>query len=238
MPSRSTRSRPVFCVSRRITTDSPYCVGIVEMRMSIALPRMSTWKRPSCGKRFSEMSRPDISFRRNTSAGRDLRIGLGLQVQHAVDAETHMQVALLRLDVDVGGAHLGGVFEQVCSSLTTGASFSAASELIWVPKSASVCASSAVSSRDNALISPVRRYSRSMFSISCDSATTAIVSSRLSSRLSSSNANRSVGSARPTRNAPPLTPLSSSTIARKRRACASESVCTSVAFSENCFRLM
>ncbi len=53
-----------------------------------------------------------MSFRRSTSAGAIFAVGLGLQVQHAVDAKAHVQVLLLRLDVDVGRAYLGGVFEQ------------------------------------------------------------------------------------------------------------------------------
>ena len=58
-----------FRFSSRSTTDSPYCVGMVDMRTSIFWSRTMMFKRPSCGRRFSEMSRPAISFRRSTSAG-------------------------------------------------------------------------------------------------------------------------------------------------------------------------
>ena len=42
----------------------------------------------------------------------DLRVGLGLDVQHAVDAVADAQALLLRLDVDVGSAHPQGFGEQ------------------------------------------------------------------------------------------------------------------------------
>jgi hypothetical protein len=60
---------PPLWLSNRITTDSPNCVGMVEIRTSMLCARVFTLKRPSCGRRFSEMSRPDMSFRRETSAG-------------------------------------------------------------------------------------------------------------------------------------------------------------------------
>jgi len=41
---------------------------MVEIRTSIWVLLTLTLKRPSCGKRFSEMSRPDMSFSRRTSA--------------------------------------------------------------------------------------------------------------------------------------------------------------------------
>ena len=41
---------------------------MVETRTSILRPFTRTLKRPSWGIRFSEMFRPAISFRRNTSA--------------------------------------------------------------------------------------------------------------------------------------------------------------------------
>ena len=53
-----------------------------------------------------------MSFRRSTSAGGDLRIGLGLHVQHAVDAEADDEPRFLRLDVDVGGAHPHRILEH------------------------------------------------------------------------------------------------------------------------------
>ena len=58
------------------------------------------------------MSRPAISFRRSTSAGAMLAVGVGLRMQHAVDAEADLQLVFLRLDVDVGGVHLHRVLEH------------------------------------------------------------------------------------------------------------------------------
>ena len=67
-PSRSRPNAPELWESKRITTDSPCCVGMVEMRMSIDWFFSFTLKRPSCGRRFSEISKPDINFRRKASA--------------------------------------------------------------------------------------------------------------------------------------------------------------------------
>ena len=95
---------------------------MVEIRTSTVLPRSLMLKRPSCGRRFSEISRPDISFRRSTSAVAILRVGLGLHVQHAVDAEAD------RSDFSCGSMWMSEarVFcassNTVCNSLTTGAS--------------------------------------------------------------------------------------------------------------------
>ncbi|OPZ03962.1 MAG: hypothetical protein BWZ09_02124 [Alphaproteobacteria bacterium ADurb.BinA305] len=49
----------------RITIFSPCSVGSVETRKSIALLRDNTsFMRPSCGTRFSEMSRREITLMR------------------------------------------------------------------------------------------------------------------------------------------------------------------------------
>jgi hypothetical protein len=103
---------PLLWLSRRITTDSPYCVGMVEIRTSTWALRTRTTKRPSCGRRFSEISRPDMSFRRSTIADAIPHLGLGLHVQHAVDAEPDEEAGLLRLDVDVGSAHADRILEH------------------------------------------------------------------------------------------------------------------------------
>ena len=42
----------------------------------------------------------------------DLGVGLGLHVQHAVDAEADVQLGFLRLDMDVGSAHLRRILEH------------------------------------------------------------------------------------------------------------------------------
>ena len=67
-PRWSSESRPALWLSSRITTDSPCWVGRVLMRTSM-LPSLSrTWKRPSCGRRFSLMSSPLINFSRSATA--------------------------------------------------------------------------------------------------------------------------------------------------------------------------
>ena len=55
--------------SRRMTAASPFWVGMVASRTSRLLSRTRTVKRPSWGRRFSEMSAPPISLRREISAG-------------------------------------------------------------------------------------------------------------------------------------------------------------------------
>ena len=52
----------------RITTDSPVCVGMVARRTSICLSSTRKVKRPSWGKRFSEISASAISLSRETTA--------------------------------------------------------------------------------------------------------------------------------------------------------------------------
>ena len=69
MPRVSSDCRVERRLSSRSTTDSPNCVGIVDMRTSIFWSRAMTAIRPSCGMRFSAMSRPAISFSRSASAG-------------------------------------------------------------------------------------------------------------------------------------------------------------------------
>ncbi len=58
----------------------------------------------------------DIEFRHQLEAqseGRcDLDVGFGLQMQDAVDAKANLQAPFLRLDVNIGGPHLGRVVEH------------------------------------------------------------------------------------------------------------------------------
>ncbi len=68
MPVSVSDRMPEDWSSRRITTDSPYCTGMVEIRTSTSRPRTFMLKRPSWGRRFSEMSSPATSLRRSTSA--------------------------------------------------------------------------------------------------------------------------------------------------------------------------
>jgi hypothetical protein len=68
MPSDS---RLNFCSplsSRRSTARSPCADGSVETRTSMARPPMRSEMRPSCGRRFSEMSSSAMIFRREISA--------------------------------------------------------------------------------------------------------------------------------------------------------------------------
>ncbi|MNY28464.1 hypothetical protein D3C86_1624390 [compost metagenome] len=68
MPVRSRLNTPALWSSRRSTTDSPNCTGMVDTRTSRLWFLTRMLKRPSCGRRFSEMSRPAMIFRRMTSA--------------------------------------------------------------------------------------------------------------------------------------------------------------------------
>ena len=68
MPISSSRRSESPWPSKRITTDSPYCEGRVDNRTSSVRSRSRNEKRPSCGRRFSEMSSPAISFRRCANA--------------------------------------------------------------------------------------------------------------------------------------------------------------------------
>jgi hypothetical protein len=71
-----------------------------------------TLKRPSCGKRFSEMSSPAISFSRCARRSTNAFVSLGLGLQHAVHPHSNLQTDFLGLDMNVRGADLHGVFEQ------------------------------------------------------------------------------------------------------------------------------
>ena len=77
------------------------------------LPAMRSSMRPSCGSRFSAMSRSAMTLMRETieRCPRDLRRCEHF-VQHAVDPEAHAQPVLERLDVDVGGVFFDGRGQQ------------------------------------------------------------------------------------------------------------------------------
>ncbi len=53
----------------RMTTFSPKAVGSVETRSSTSRPSRSVLMRPSCGRRFSEMSMRESIFTRLTMGG-------------------------------------------------------------------------------------------------------------------------------------------------------------------------
>ena len=83
---------------------SPRWVGRVVMRRSTLRSSTLTQTRPSWGTRFSAMSMSLMIFTRRDDAGdHPLRHPRRL-VQHAVDPEADPHLALVRLEVDVGGA--------------------------------------------------------------------------------------------------------------------------------------
>ena len=106
MPSASSPISACDLSRMRITIPSPSTRGIVTTRVSIAWPSTVSETRPSCGTRFSAMSRRGHDLHARDRAGdhalRDLR-GLA---QHAVHAEAHAHLAALGLEVDVRGALL------------------------------------------------------------------------------------------------------------------------------------
>ena len=70
----SSASKPSWAMSctsvsgskMRMTTFSPKAVGSVETRSSTSRPSRSVLMRPSCGRRFSEMSMRESIFTRET----------------------------------------------------------------------------------------------------------------------------------------------------------------------------
>ena len=84
-----------------MTTFSPCVAGRVEMRRSTGLPFTATRARPSCGRRRSAMSRPDMILMREMSGSAGLARDRHRVAQHAVDAVAHHHHRLARLDVDV-----------------------------------------------------------------------------------------------------------------------------------------
>ena len=71
---REFRSSLPACLSRiRSTTRSPCPEGMVETRTSTARPAIFRLMRPSCGRRFSAISRRDITLTRETTRGATAR---------------------------------------------------------------------------------------------------------------------------------------------------------------------
>ena len=103
--------RPVFWLRSRITTDSPYWAGSVEIRTSTELPRTLMLKRPSWGRRFPKC-RGRHEFQAQRHGAGDLGVGFGLDVEDAVDAEADAQAPFLRLEMDVGGPQADGFLEH------------------------------------------------------------------------------------------------------------------------------
>lgn len=104
-----------------MTTDSPNCVGMVEMRTSTMALRILMAKRPSCGRRFLGNIQAGHQFQTQGQRRGD-SIGFHLHLQHAVDAER------TRSERSWGSMWMSEARERmassntVCSSLTTGAS--------------------------------------------------------------------------------------------------------------------
>ena len=100
------------------TIFSPNSVGSVDTRKSIARFFDSTsFMRPSCGTRFSEMSslRDHLDARGELLLDRERR--LRHLAQHAVDAEADAVELLVRLEVDVGGAAADRVDQDLLQEL-------------------------------------------------------------------------------------------------------------------------
>ena len=93
MPRASRLKRVSVLSSRRSTARSPCAPGRVETRTSMArVPRRSEM-RPSCGRRFSEMSSSAMIFRREISAACSAL--LGCTTSRSVPS-TRKRTALLR----------------------------------------------------------------------------------------------------------------------------------------------
>ena len=76
-PSLPISSRPRSRGSRRITADSPYCVGMVATRTSNSVRATRTRAAPSCGRRRSAMLRPARILMREISACGSTPDGVG-----------------------------------------------------------------------------------------------------------------------------------------------------------------
>ena len=157
MSSRSSSSRPVFWASRRITTDSPYCVGMVEIRTSIGVLRTLMCEAAVLRQALFGDIETGHQLQAQHQRRGDLGVGLGLHMQHAVDAEADEQRLFLRLDVDVRGARLQRFLEHRLSSLTTGASSAPGVTPSTSPNSTGMSPISGVSSLARPVISSVRR---------------------------------------------------------------------------------
>ena len=96
----------------RITTLSPWIVGVVETRKSISLPRTASLMRPSCGSRRSAMLSLAMILMREMIALRSRAGGAVHLAQHAVDAKAQAKPALGRFEVDVRCVHLDRTGQQ------------------------------------------------------------------------------------------------------------------------------
>jgi hypothetical protein len=106
MPRWRKSSRPSRLSSSRSTTRSPWPVGRVETRTSTGRPATLSEIRPSCGRRFSAMSRWAMTLTRETSSGPKRPWRLQGLAQHAVHPKPHQQPIFERFDVDIRSVFL------------------------------------------------------------------------------------------------------------------------------------
>ena len=96
-----------------MTASSPWIDGMIETRKSMVRPFTRSRKRPSWGTRFSAMSSSDMTLMpAEDRVVVALVEGLERRVEHAVDPVLGQHLAVLRLDVDVGGAPVDGAQDQ------------------------------------------------------------------------------------------------------------------------------
>ncbi len=142
--------------SRRMTTDSPCWMGMVERRTSMLRFLIRMLKRPSWGRRRSEMFRPAMSLRRETSA-------LAMRFSFITCSWSTPSMRWRIRSTDSSGSMwmseaptCTASSKMVCKSLTTGA---LARSSLWIicARSKSVSASSSPSSSASSLISAERR---------------------------------------------------------------------------------
>ena len=96
-----------------MTTDSPCTLGSVTTRRSMWWPSIVRPTRPSCGTRRSEMSRSLMIFTRLMTPSTMRRCTVRGLDEHAVDAEAHAQLVAVGLEVDVRGALLDGLGDDL-----------------------------------------------------------------------------------------------------------------------------
>ena len=120
--------------NNRMTIFSPKSVGMMETRKSSSF--ILPWyfililMRPSCGRRFSEMS----SFGHDLETAGDgvaqLERRLHDFIEHAVDPEPHTILPLVGLDVDIRGATLERIGEHEVDELDDRRLFRGCLELV------------------------------------------------------------------------------------------------------------
>ena len=215
IPVSSKDNIPADWSSKRITTDSPYCTGMVDIRTSMLWPLIFKLNRPSCGNRFSDISKPAISFKRKTIAEAilfSLRIfswstpSIRWRIRNAFSSGS-MWTSDARICTASSKTDCNN-FPTVASPPSSRKLFDKSKSLLWSYSSSSWLAKDSISA--------VRRYKPSKALNSCDSITTARFKRFGASICSSwSRALKSAGSLIPISTE---SPWSSIIIDRKRRA--------------------